>query len=577
MGFRHKNIEKSTKRNKTIKFKLNLVSTTIFLGLVLTITLISFGVYYFNISSFVSEQINVASRQILNNYNSYFNSAIEVINTVQTRIDNIDIEQNSDELGLFLDDVKEIKKDILNIALYKKDGTFVASNHRYTPTNVKEESWFKDALEEPNISIFSNISRISDEIYRFTASRCLSYGTSVNGAVLKIDLDFNEITKFTLPLDLGENGKVIIFDNYYNVVYTSLNNGIDGIEYIKEIVLGNKIVNLPNGEFNLFISPISNTSWRIAIFSNYQKASQSINIFNILISISALVALVTFIVITLLSIDVITKPIKRLQEEIVNVSNLNFDVAVFKKIKGSKEIEDLSSSFNEMMERIKNLTNDIINEKELQRKSELKALQNQINPHFLYNTLDSIVYLIDSNENEKASEMIISLSKFFRISISRGRTIIPLKEELEHVKLYLTIQKIRFGDKFNYLIDIDERLFNYQIIKLILQPIVENAIVHGLKEMEEPSNIIIKGKIENNFIVFDVIDNGFGILPNKIKEIYKSFEDKNLHNGVGIKNVYERLKIYYGNDSEIKIFSNLDEGTDIRIFIPLKETIPDEK
>ena len=230
-----------------------------------------------------------------------------------------------------------------------------------------------------------------------------------------------------------------------------------------------------------------------------------------------------------------------------------------------------------MMVRIRDLTSKLVDERDAQRKSELKALQNQINPHFLYNTLDSIIFMIEKNENEKAEQMIVALSKFFRISISRGKNIIPLKDEIEHVKNYLLIQKIRFGDQFSYSINVEETLYKYYVIKLILQPIVENAIEHGLDEYSNDGKIEIDGKEDEEFIILSIKDNGFGISEEKLKEIEDSFHDKNIHKGVGLQNVYQRIKIYYGEKADIKINSVIDEGTTIFIYIPKRKALNNDE
>jgi Putative regulator of cell autolysis len=186
--------------------------------------------------------------------------------------------------------------------------------------------------------------------------------------------------------------------------------------------------------------------------------------------------------------------------------------------------------------------------------------------------------MIDEGKNDEAEEMIVALSKFFRISVSKGHNIIPLESEIDHAKYYLTIQKLRFGDSFEYKFNIDQKLYKYYVIKLILQPIIENAIGHGIKESPSDKNLIlINGYEENGLIKLEVIDNGYGILPEKVQEIYDSFHDKNIHNGVGLKNVYERIRIYYGEKADLKIESILDSGTKITIIIPVEGALKNEE
>lgn len=273
----------------------------------------------------------------------------------------------------------------------------------------------------------------------------------------------------------------------------------------------------------------------------------------------------------------VTYPLYRLQSEMNKVRDLNYEEKKKVYRKGNKEIVQLEDTYNEMMKRIRDLAEKIVQEQENQRKSELKALQNQINPHFLYNTLDSIIYMIDKGENQKAEEMIVALSKFFRISISKGRTIIPLKDEIEHVRNYLLIQKIRFGEHFSYYINVDQDLYQYSCLKLILQPLVENAIEHGLNDDENDGRIDINVYQDEKNIIFEVKDNGYGISEERLKTIYQSFKDDSIHEGVGLKNVYQRVKIYYGDSADLIINSIIDEGTIIRIIIPKEEAKKHEK
>ena len=327
----------------------------------------------------------------------------------------------------------------------------------------------------------------------------------------------------------------------------------------------------------LFLSTISKTTWKVAIFTNYENVSSVIwNFLYAIILLAITISFLFLIFINLLATS-ITTPISKLQNQMANIVSLDYIQIPKEEIKGSIEVEALADSFDKLLERIRSQTIKLKREEAEKHKSELRALQNQINPHFLYNTLDSIIYLIDKGENEKAEEMILALSKFFRISISRGKNIIPLSKEVEHAKNYLLIQKIRFGEKFNYSIDFDPQLNKYYTIKLILQPLVENAIVHGLKEMQGIGEISVKAYLSGDLIKIIIKDNGFGILPEKLEEIKKSLNDNKKQNGVGIKNVYQRLKLYYGNQADILIESELDVGTTITIIIPSQEALSDEE
>jgi two-component system sensor histidine kinase YesM len=228
------------------------------------------------------------------------------------------------------------------------------------------------------------------------------------------------------------------------------------------------------------------------------------------------------------------------------------------------------------MKQIKELMDRVVVEQNEQKKSELKALQNQINPHFLYNTLDSIVWLVENNKNEAAAKMVCALAKLFRISISKGRNIIKISDEIEHARNYLIIQSFRYQDAFDYEFIVDEKLLDKMTIKLILQPIIENSIYHGLKNKIDPGHIIIKVEQVDENIKFSVTDNGYGMRQEKIDELYQNFKNPNLIDGVGLKNIFQRLIVYYGSEAKLSIKSVLDEGTCISVIVPMATKVGDQ-
>lgn len=435
------------------------------------------------------------------------------------------------------------------------------------------------ALEEPLINNFSKLNRSETDqgTFYITISKSTEYNKGSETGVISINFDFTKIVKSIANTDLGEKGHIVIFDKNYELIYSSYVEALEeDMKALKNIVLGNSTRNLLGIEYNIFISTITNTTWKVGVFSNRQEITNSIRTF--VASICSVAAFLTLIYIAFTAYisAKISNPLRLLKRQMTKVESLNYEVSSYRRTYGSIEVEELDESFRQMMIRIKDLANKLIEEQENQRKSELKALQNQINPHFLYNTLDSIIYMIDQGKNDTAERMITALSKFLESQFLEVKQLFPFKDEIEHARNYLLIQKLRFGDKFEYTIDVDPKLYEMWTIKLILQPIVENAIAHGLKEYQGVGKIEITGKIEDKLIHLEVKDNGYGILDSKIEEIYASFKDKNIHNGVGLKNVYERLKIYYGDLADVKITSTLDVGTTIHLYIPVEGALKHE-
>lgn len=573
------NIERNRKPH-SLRFKLIVPTTALFIIFSLGMTLAVYFSYSNDLTTQTLTQIKSMSQQVLSNYNTYFESVIDVSNNLQVRVDNIDLGNYflASSTSQYFDDVLSFKDEIKEIGIYDGNGNLIVSNSNNRNETVDvSESWFQMAVANPLINIFSRVDKFENN-YFFTMSKYISYNKGYNNAILKIDFDFKKIINLIAQTDLGSGGHITIYDNYYNIVYTSAET-IPEVEStaVKSLIMGIQQVRLDN-DLVLFASTITNTTWRVAIFTNNDGLDITLRTFLVIVfSISfALIIIFTFIVV-LLS-NSITNPLRELQKEMTKVENFNYEITKSKMVEGSIEVNELSKSFSQMMTRIKELMQKVVVEQEEQRKSELKALQNQINPHFLYNTFDSVIYMIDKGENEKAEEMIVALSKFFRISVSKGRNIIPLEKEIEHAKYYLQIQKLRFGDTFTFNFNVDQKLYNYNVIKLILQPIIENAIGHGIDERGDSiGNININGYEEDGLIYLEIVDNGFGILPEKIKEIYASFDDSTIHNGVGLKNVYERIRIYYGSEANIKIESELDVGTKITIIIPVKGALKNEE
>ncbi len=565
------NIKTKFKKRLSLKVELVVTSTILFVFFSIALSIVASITYSNNITQMTTSQVKATSQQVLSNYDTYFDGVITISEKAQSKIDNINIYDQSEIMSTYFDEVIDLKNEILNMAIYDLQGNKIVSNTKNKTISVdKNETWLYDAKNNPLINVFSRVE-YTGGIYEFTLSKYVAFDKGKQNGVLKIDFDFNKIVNLIAQTDLGEGGHITIYDRNYNIVYTSNSNVLEEeTAIVKNLVMGIKTVTLDR-DYILFASTITNTTWRVAIFTNNETLRLTLLRFFINVFTATIFVIAIFVLFLVILGNSIVSPLVKLQNEMIKVENFDYQINQNFKASGNKEIENLGKSFNQMMQRIKELMQKVLDEQEEQRKSELKALQNQINPHFLYNTFDSIIYLIENNENEKAERMIVALSKFFRISVSRGKTIIPLEKEIEHATYYLQIQKIKYGDSFSYKINVKEELHKYYVIKLILQPIVENAIMHGISEMSSGAGFIkINGYVKDDLVHLEVIDNGFGILPEKIEEIYKSFNDKNVYNGVGIKNVYERLRIYYGEKANVIIDSELDVGTKISILIPIE-------
>lgn len=248
------------------------------------------------------------------------------------------------------------------------------------------------------------------------------------------------------------------------------------------------------------------------------------------------------------------------------------DLTVRAEVEGGDEVEALSSSMNAMIGKINELIAQVTEEQKRLRRSEFELLQAQINPHFLYNTLDAIMWLIEAGEREQAVSMVRNLSDFFRTSLNQGKDIITVEEELKHVRSYLEIQKTRYQDILDYEITVPESLYGYAIPKITLQPLVENALYHGIKNKRGGGRISVTGSLKDKVFVLTVTDNGIGMTPERHTEVRKALEAGTPNEGgiYGVYNVNERIRLNVGDGYGLEIDSRAGEGTRVDVRLPRK-------
>ncbi len=244
------------------------------------------------------------------------------------------------------------------------------------------------------------------------------------------------------------------------------------------------------------------------------------------------------------------------------------------------EITELGMSFNIMVGRVRELLDTKVKEQENLKKAELRALQAQINPHFLYNTLDTIIWMTEAKKTDQVIEIVRALSSFFRISLSKGRDWITIGEELERTRNYLTIQKMRYRDILDYRIEVDDGVVNNTVLKLVLQPLVENALYHGIKNKRQGGTIVVRARPYNaNEILLQVEDDGIGFTPEKLAQLRVELADDSgeikLESGFGIGNVNRRIRLYYGKQYGVSITSEYGTGACVSLIIPARRDEPE--
>jgi len=473
----------------------------------------------------------------------------------------------------------EIKKDMVSIFLFDTAGRKIAGPTLEFATggSVADKDWFQTALRIPEIYNFSTEQGSSVAENRseqvITVSRSIRFkraGREESG-VLLLELNYDMITDLARKTNLGEYGHLMILDDQGRLLYTSETGEprmtLLSAKEASSIFLGSRRVTLWNTDMFINVNTLIQTRWLIATVSNINGIRNAVKrlaliivlIYSVSIAICATVAAV-------ISLQV-SRPVSQLKTAMLKVEEGDFSRQA--SVSGQTEIVSLAHSFNAMTGKIRELMARLVSQQREKRKMELQVLQNQINPHFLYNTLDSIVWLAEHDRNKDVITTVVALAHFFRIGISKGETFIPVGNEISHVRNYLTIQSIRYVNKFTYDIQVDSRLLGYRVMKLVLQPIVENAIYHGIGD-EDDGKIKITGTIENGYMVFRVWNSGYGISEEKIREMYETMRGNPEKPSVGIRNVYQRLKLYYGDEAEVIITSIQDETTTVSLRIPLE-------
>lgn len=546
----------------------------------------------------------LSEEAVTDNARTYTEQLIDQVNTnIQTYLDNMvsisdlamsnaDLEKaaslsdpsSSDGIkmaqgiSLFFRSVVRSRSDIATIMFVGANGSVISDRDKaqFKPvSDLTGQDWYVRASEAKGKVVISSshVQHVYLKEYRWVVSisRQLGEPGKPGSGVLMVDLNLNVINNLCKQIQLGNRGYVFILDPSGDLVYhpqqqllysrlkseaiSTLLSAKDSSIAIKE-----------NDDRKIYTIRTNDYGWKVIgvtypdeLVGNKQE-----------IRTTSAVAGVLFLIVAL-SISIflsfrLTNPIKRLESLMKKVEKGDFNIRV--EVESTDEIGKLSRSFNLMIAKIKDLMAQIVQEQEMKRISELKAMQAQIQPHFLYNTLDSIIWMAEMGKMSEVVKMTTSLAKLFRFSISKGDELVPIEVELQHIQNYLTIQNIRYKNKFTYSIEVDPDIYPCKTLKIVLQPLIENAIYHGLKQQAVSGNITIKGSRENEIVVLQVIDDGVGMSKDQVQALTDKLRLSEQGKGVGLRNVNHRIRLYFGESYGIEISSEPEEGTTITLRIP---------
>ena len=530
------------------------------------------------------------SRQLLNqttiNLEDYLRNMRRISDAMYyTVIKNTDIGSESLEDSMNL--LYEANKDkLVSVACYTNDGKLTEASPIATEkpgVDVKSQKWFQDAAGELENFHFStpHVQNLFDDpSYRYywvvSLSRTVELtrnGNSMLG-VLLVDMNYSSIEQLLEKANTDTSGEYvylmapdgeIIYHPKQNLIHMGLyeENNTEAAGYEDTTVKENF-----HGEKRLVtVKTISYTGWKLISVVPMKSFSMGMTgMRNLVVLLVALTVLAVVILNQMVSAR-ISKPLRRLNDSVKEweAGNMNPDIY----IGGSMEVEHLGKTLRSTVAQIRQLMDDIVVEQEEKRKSELDALQSQINPHFLYNTLDSIVWMITGERYDDAVFMITQLASLFRISLSKGKTVIKIEDEVKHARNYMNIQKIRYKNSFEVDFQIEEDILDGCIVKLFLQPLLENAIYYGMEFMDGEGEIHVRGYRKDKDVYLEVEDNGLGMPEEEAAELLNGKERPHKHgSGVGLVNVHSRLKLRFGEAYGLVIHSCPDEGMMVQIHIP---------
>ena len=481
------------------------------------------------------------------------------------------------------------KDKIQSIALYDTEGELMAAEPvilQKKGVNAGQQPWFTQAMAEIENMHFStphiqNLFQDDAKRYHFviSLSRAVDVidGDRPENGVLLVDLKYSYLEEIMNRMNDSNRGRYyyvcdgagnLIYHPYYNKINKGLFRENTDIVCTSEDGVYKKMRSEDGNKQTVIISTIAYTGWKMVGVVRQDARTDSLEQFRIYMVVIVIMLIMMLLLVNRIVSKKISSPILKLDAS-VRAYEAGEKPDIY--IGGSYEIRHLGNSIQSSYEEIERLMKEIMEEQNERRKSELAALQSQINPHFLYNTLESITWMIESGKNQDAVFMISELAKLFRISLSRGKTIISIKDELQHCRNYMNIQKYRYKERFETEYDISEEIYSFCTVKLILQPILENAIYYGVGDMDkdEDPRIVVRGWKQEHDIYIAVSDNGIGMRHEDVENILTGNQKAIKHgSGVGLINVHTRIRLMFGKKYGLIVESEPDEGTTVTIHLP---------
>jgi len=473
----------------------------------------------------------------------------------------------------FFETFLEIRTDVVAVTIYDETGHLMncySLDHEVRPVILENLSFDRTKLELYKDGYVSapHVMSLFEGYYPWVVTIIRPVDAGKWEKWVAVDISCGNISSYINGIGIGQRGYCFLEDMDGNIVYHPQQQLIyadlksENTALISTLDDGSHVV----GTMIYTVQTLTNGNWRVVGVSFVQEIiTDNLREIAQMLAAAAIAIVAATLAVSVLFSRVLSRPIHDLIAA-MEAFETNADNFVYEPVSGVREVQDLSSSFAHLVRKIQQLMATVRAEEVNLRKTELKALQAQINPHFLYNTLDSISWMCEQGKNKEAVVMVNALAQLFRISISKGHELIPIRSEVQHARSYLQIQSVRYKEQFSYHFDVEEDCTEYLCNKITLQPIIENAIYHGVNGLVDEGHIEIRVRAEGEAVLFTVEDNGVGMEPEQIEEIFRRKPDGK--SGIGIKNVNDRLKIWFGDAYGITIESVPDEGTKVTVRMP---------
>lgn len=551
------------------------------------------------IALFLSMRYNASSMQLVTesntrivdqvnlNLDTYLRNMMRISDSMYYRvIKNTDLKTESITEPMSL--LYETNRDLLiSLGVFTSSGKEIAAEplaQLKKSANVTDQDWFISASAKTENLHFStphveNLYVDPDNKYHWVISLSryveLTSAGSITHGVLLVDMNFVGIEQICKNVDLGKSGFLyiigadgaIIYHPRQELIYSNLirENNKAAADYED----GTHTEQFEGQQRLVTVKTVGYTGWKIVAVAPTEEIVASYAQFRVFALFFACLASFLMIFINTVISSRLANPISALENSVKNIEKGDLDETKI-SVGGSYEVTHLGQTIRSMVRQMRKLMDDVVLEQEAKRKSELDALQSQINPHFLYNTLDSIVWMIENEHYQGAVTMVTSLARLFRISLGKGKNIVTVADELEHVRHYLTIQNLRYKNKFRFSIEAQPETLGCATIKLIVQPLVENAIYHGMESMDSDGEIKIRAYRSGADLYIDVTDNGLGMLQEQADLLLsdKRASVRSKGSGIGLKNIQERIQLYFGKEYGLSLYSEPDEGMTARIHLP---------